>query len=472
MGTATFADALATEPSDVPRGLRLTDGSQVGVIGGGPAGSLFSYFLLGLAEQVGLRLQVDIYEPRDFTRLGPPGCNMCGGIISETLVQNLATEGINLPPTIVQRGIDGYTLHMDVGAVRIGTPLEEKRIAAVYRGPGPLRTQDSEWGSFDGHLQDMAVGRGARILRSRVDDVGWDDGRPKITSRNADPQTYDLLVVATGVNSVALPLFERLGVGYHPPTTTKTYIREYELGQATLARCLGNSMHVFLLDLPGLDFAAVIPKGNHASVCLLGDRIDQDLLASFLGSAEVRSCFPDDWHWENNVCQCAPRMNLKGAARPFADRVVFVGDAGVTRLYKDGIGAAYRTAKAAATTAIFDGIAAPDFQRGYAPICRSIESDNRIGKLLFAFTHLIQTRPFTRRTILRLVQHEQQGLHPPRMSGVLWDLFTGSAPYKDILRRTLHPAFLWRLGCALVASLSPFRVETAPGDRVPGTGAS
>jgi len=78
--------------------MELKDGSRIGVIGGGPAGFLVSYFLLEMAERIGLKLELDIYEPRDYSRSGPAGCNMCGGIISESLVQLLATEGINLPP--------------------------------------------------------------------------------------------------------------------------------------------------------------------------------------------------------------------------------------------------------------------------------------------------------------------------------------------------------------------------------------
>ena len=31
------------------------------------------------------------------------------------------------------------------------------------------------------------------------------------------------------------------------------------------------------------------------------------------------------------------------------------------------------------------------------------------------------------------------------MSTVLWDMFTGSATYREIVQRTLHPAFLGRL---------------------------
>ena len=39
------------------------------------------------------------------------------------------------------------------------------------------------------------------------------------------------------------------------------------------------------------------------------------------------------------------------------------------------------------------------------------------------------------------------------MSHVLWDTFTGSAPYREIFLRTLHPAFLGRLVVELAASI-------------------
>ena len=93
----------------------LQDGSRVAVIGAGPAGSLFSYFLLNMADAVSLDVDVDLFEPRHFCHRGPAGCNHCGGIVSESLVQRLATEGIMLPDAVVQRGIESYTLHTDVG---------------------------------------------------------------------------------------------------------------------------------------------------------------------------------------------------------------------------------------------------------------------------------------------------------------------------------------------------------------------
>ena len=379
--------------------LQLVDGSRVAVIGGGPAGSFVSYFLLEMAERSGLELDVEIFEPRDFSCVAPKGCNMCGGIISETLVQNLAAEGINLPSTVVQRGIESYMLHMDVGSVRIETPIHEKRIGAVYRGIGPRDIKERKWGSFDLHLEQLAMERGASVRRGRVDRVAFDNGRPSLAVKGGEFQTFDLLVVAVGVNSPALKLFKQLDTGYEPPKTTKTFIREYFLGEELIERTLGNSMHVFLLNIPRLEFAAIIPKGDYASICLLGEAIDTELVEAFLNSPEVKGCMPEGWSPEPRSCQCSPKISVKGAIRPFSDRLVFVGDSGVTRLYKDGIGAAYRTAKACATTAVFEGISAEAFERHYWPICHSIQQDNAIGKLTFSATRVVQKLPFARRAL-------------------------------------------------------------------------
>ena len=435
---------------------QLEDGSRVAVVGGGPAGSFVSYFLLEMAERAGLDLAVEIFEPRDFSCPAPGGCNMCGGIISETLVQNLAAEGINLPSTVVQRGIESYMLHMDVGSVRIETPIHEKRIGAVYRGIGPRDIKERKWGSFDLHLEQLAIERGASVTRGRVDRVAFDNGRPSLAVKGGEFQTFDLLVVAVGVNSPALKLFKELDTGYEPPKTTKTFIREYYLGEELIERTLGNSMHVFLLNIPRLEFAAIIPKGDYASVCLLGEEIDSKLVGDFLNSPEVKGCMPEGWSPEPRSCQCSPKISIQGAVHPYGDRLVFVGDSGVTRLYKDGIGAAYRTAKACATTAVFEGVSAEAFERHYWPICNAIQRDNAIGKVTFLATRVFQRLPFARRALLNMTVKEQES--PDRtkdMSQVLWDLFTGSAAYKEIFVRTLHPRFLSRLGWELMASVYP-----------------
>jgi hypothetical protein len=49
-------------------------------------------------------------------------------------------------------------------------------------------------------------------------------------------------------------------------------------------------------------------------------------------------------------------------------------------------------------------------------------------------------------------EQKKEGAHRP-MSTVLWDMFTGSAPYREIFLRTLHPAFWLRLIKELAVSV-------------------
>lgn len=425
--------------------LALTDGARIAVIGGGPAGSFFSYFLLETADRIGMRLGVDIYEPKDFARPGQGGCNKCGGIISESLIQMLAMDGIFLPATVVRQGIDAYVLHTDEGPVPIKAPGgKEKRIASVRRGTGPAGPQGGAAGSFDDFLLKLAVAKGARVLRERVEEISFSDGKPRIGTGSGLTDGYDLLVGAAGVKSSDLNIFEGLCLGYGRPDTTRTFITEVFLGEETVEACLGNTIHIFLLNLPRLKFAAIIPKGEVATVCLMGKDVDQELVDAFFRSPEVISCFPDGWTPGAAGCRCFPLLNMGGAKRPFADRLVMIGDCGVSRLCKDGIGAAYRTARAAADTALFCGVSATDFRRHYLPVCRELTRDNRVGKLIFAMTRLVQGLGVLRQGMLRMISGEKAGATPPRMSGVMWDVFTGSSTYGDVFRRMLQPSFLGR----------------------------
>ena len=420
----------------------LENGSRVGIVGGGPAGSLFAYFLLTFADRIDLNIEVDIYEPRSFTLPGPGGCNMCGGIVSESLIQALSVEGIELPPNVVQRGIDSYVLHTDRESVKLDTPLSEKRIAAVHRGGGPRDVEMVRWGGLDGYLLGMAQERGAHLISARVSDVSWDGDCPRVHVKDS-VETYDLLVGATGVNSGGWDLFEKLGFTCGRPTTTKAFITELKLGQATIDEHFGTSMHMFLLNMPRLDCAAIIPKGDYVTVCLLGDDIDRDLVNSFLSSDAVRRCFPGDWDPAQGACHCSPKINIREPARPFLDRVVLVGDCGVTRLYKDGIGAAYRTAKAAARTSVFSGTTAADYEKHYWPVYRSIAGDNRYGLFIFSVVHWIKAlRPLLKGSLLMAAGEQKNPRNAKRMSVVFWDMFTGSAPYREIFFRTIRPLFV------------------------------
>jgi hypothetical protein len=59
-----------------------------------------------------------------------------------------------------------------------------------------------------------------------------------------------------------------------------------------------------------------------------------------------------------------------------------------------------------------------------------------------------------------MTQREQKNLDSNLgMSTVLWDMFTGSAPYREILMRALLPSFWLRFGGDLIASLLPTRAK-------------
>ena len=439
----------------------LQDGSRVAVIGAGPAGSMFSYFLLNMAEAMALDVDVDMFEPRHFCHRGPAGCNHCGDVVSESLVQRLAAEGIMLPDGVVQRGIESYTLHMDVGDVEISTPSMEKRIAAIYRGNGPRDSEPLDTYSFDGYLLELAQQKGASLIHRMVTDVHREGEQMCVLCADQHSGNYDLVVVATGVNSRLMETLENQTQEIRRPGRTKTFICEFHLGRKVIRETFGPSMHVFLLDIPRLVFAALIPKGEYVTLCLLGDEIDDELMERFFESPEVRNCFPGGVIPEH-VCHCYPRINIKAARPAYGDRLVVIGDGGTTRLFKDGIGAAYRTAKAAAKTAVFHGVSAENFMNHYAPLCRAINNDNQVGKIIFGFGGLVQKARFARRGVLRMTSNEQNRSDDPRrMSGVLWDLFSGSAPYTDVFLRTLHPAYLGSLlWNSLVANLPGAMIGT------------
>lgn len=421
--------------------LELEDGSNVAVIGGGPAGSFFTYFALDFAERVGTDIHIDIYEAKDFTCAGPSGCNHCGGIVSESLIQMLSTEGIVLPPNVIRKGIETYTLHLESGTAVIETPLKEQRIAAVYRGFGPKGSIEDDQESFDNFLLKLCEQKGASIHIDKVTNLEHTDDGIILKSLKNGEKKYDLVVGAAGLNPKTLALFKTVCPTYLSPETTKTYICEFYLEPEVVDEYFGNSMHVFLLDVPNIKFGALIPKGHYVTLVLLGSNINREVVTRFLETKEVKECFPPDVDLNQIMpCFCFPTINIKAAKSAYADRVILIGDAASSKLYKNGIGSAYITAKAAAKTAVFDGISEKAFKDSYQKVCDELDFDNAIGKKIFALTTIIQKSTLLKKGIYNMVVAEQKKeSEKRRMSSILWDTFTGSAPYKDILKRGLHP---------------------------------
>ena len=415
----------------------LEDGSHIAVIGGGPTGSFFSIFALKMAKMVGKKLNITIFEPKDFTKEGPRGCNRCGGIISELLVQTLAIEGINLPDSLVQRGINSYKLYTNYGNACIETQAHEKTIATIYRGGGPKGIIGNHKESFDRFLLDIAVKEGAVHNPIKIDKIGYENKRPVLFSQDQKIQEADLVVGAVGIKSHTTKIFEDIGFGYKKPETITAAIAEIGIEKSIVSEHFGNSVHMFLLPIKDMKFAAMIPKGTYITVCILGKNMNTQTVTEFINNPVVQNVLPRTITYKID-CHCLPKMNIKAPKIPFTDRVVICGDAGSTRLFKDGIGAAYIMGKAAAKTAVFQGVSREHFRKWYYPVYKSIIYDNYYGKYLFAITDIYKKNKMLCKGMLEVVREEQSTLHNRKiLSSILWDMFTGSERYKNIFYRAV-----------------------------------
>jgi len=415
----------------------LKDGASVDVIGGGPAGSFFSIFALKMAELLGKELNITIFEPKDFTEDGPKGCNRCGGVISELLIQTLAVEGINLPDSVIRKGIDSYMLHTGQGNVYIASPCLEKTIATVYRGGGPKGTVKQDKKSFDDFLLGLAVKEGAIHNPIKIDHIEYKNKRPVLFSQGQKIHEAELVVGAVGVKSQTSRIFEDLGFGYKKPETVTASIAEIGMDRTTISQYFGDSIHLFLLPNKGIKFAAMIPKGTCVTVCILGPNINANTLNEFINDPVVKGVLPRTISYETN-CRCLPKMNVKAPKIPFTDRVVLCGDAGSTRLFKDGIGAAYIMGKAVANAVVFHGVGEEHFRKEYYPVYKSIVTDNHYGRYLYAITDIYKRNKLLTKGMLEVVRKEQQASNDRRiLSTILWDMFTGNERYKNIFPKAL-----------------------------------
>ena len=189
---------------------------------------------------------------------------------------------------------------------------------------------------------------------------------------------------------------------------------------------------------------------------MLGDDLDEELVHTFLKDPAVLECLPT-----NSlpcVCSCTPLVNMGARTKPYGDRIVLIGDSGVTRLLKDGIGAAFRTGKAAAETAVFQGVSEAAFNKTFWPTCQTITRDNAFGKVMFGTTRILKRLVFLRHVILRMTIREQAlPTRKPHMSSLLWNMFTGSAPFTEIFYAAIRPGFIGNLAYNFVAQVWPGR---------------
>ncbi len=422
---------------------RLLDRSRIAIIGGGPAGSFFALSAQSIAAQLGLSLDLTIFERKDLSAAGPRGCNMCAGVLSRRTLDGLAALQIALPPEIVRARIQTYQLHWGGHSIAIDPPDATRQVLSVYRGGGPRHSAAAATAGFDEFLLRQVETRGARIVAERVERVIFDP-LPRVHTA-ARAETFDLAVLAVGVNA-SPPLFQNLG--YRPPRAETMAQNEFRLEPGSRQIFLNSTVHVYFEQPRDLIFGALIPKGRFANVSLLGRHFGRDSIEQFLAVPEVAQIVGDH---PPLLCGCRPRVAVTPAREYFADRFVAVGDACVTRLYKDGIGSALVTAHAAAETALRHGVSRAAFSAHYAPVCRAVARDNRFGRVVFGLVERSKRNALFMRALGRALRAEADTPHETRvLNQTLWALFTGDANYAEICRMILSPRNMARVGKAIL----------------------
>jgi len=415
--------------------MRLNNDDRVCIIGGGPGGSLAALHLIRQAQQAGIHLEILIFEPRDFTKPGPGGCNRCAGILSSRLMAGLDSLGIQLPPAVIQAQLNAYTLHLDTAVIQIGQPDPQRKIISVYRGGGPRQHQGSPLDSFDDFLLRAAQARGANRIAHRVRSVSWEEKPVVHTSLGDFPA--DLLVLATGVNS--RPPLEPF-FGYSPPPSAI-------MAQDEILRPRNwpdDQVSAYFTRPKGLIFGAIIPKGRYLNISLLGRQFTRDTVEEFVEAQELRADLAFDQ--ASSLCGCTPRIATGPARNYFGDRWVAVGDAAVTRLYKDGIGSAFFTSHKAMQVAVEQGVSRRAFAAGYRPYCQQVEWDNRHGQLLFFFWNRTLQSPRLLKAWVECVREEMTFSQDSRVHiRILWGMFTGDESYRKLLRLSINPDGIIRI---------------------------
>lgn len=430
----------------------LTDGSQVAIVGGGPAGTFFAKFILDLAHQKRMDLKVTIFDGKKFTAPGPKGCNMCAGVIAETLVDRLERLGISLPEERVQRKIRGYKLKTRAGALSLYQRSRLGGIVTVFRGNGPEYSDHLDNISFDDFLLSLAEEIGARVIRQAVSHFSlppW--GRGKVIlhyGQGREKGTFeaDAAVAACGLNSGLLGKIRELGFGYEPPQAVRACQMELPLSSEYIKEHFSDMIYVYSLGIPGIRFASIVPKREYVTVTVVGHRdVKKADMWEFLCHPVVRKDLPPDWEIPEKYCHCHPRIGLTAARHPFTDRLVIIGDASWSRFYKNGLESAFRTARFAAETMIRDGVSSQAFHNSYYHRCKvNIIRDNIYGRILFAIDKRISSLELVARSHLQVARAEKQG-SPEKLRWILWNMFTGNAPYQEIFWRSLDPLLQARL---------------------------
>jgi flavin-dependent dehydrogenase len=428
--------------------LLLKNGSKIAIIGGGPGGSFFAHFASRYAKEAGIDVSIKIYDRKSFCQRGPRGCNMCAGVISENLFNSLEEERINIADFCVQRKIEGYCFQTQDESVVLHHPVPGhiSKIVTVFRGNGPLQSEHEGNVSFDDYLLNHVKEQGVEIVFDIVKSfkLPFRKGDPvKVISGDGNPKNEfdaDLVVGAFGVNTGMMEKVGNMDFGYKPPKTVRTCQCEIMLSPEHIEKTFGNNVFVFALGKRELKFASITPKADYVTVNLVGRRdLTRKNLIDFLKHPAVKKLMPEKWEIPNDFCMCISKIPITYAKHPYADRLVVLGDASISRSYKSGIESAFNMAKLSAYTAFKNGVSARSFMNGYfKPAKRLLARDNFYGIVMLKINDYISSNRQLANRQVKLVKSTEDTKTASLINEILWNMLTGNVTYKEILIKAMN----------------------------------
>ena len=450
--------------------LALMDGDTIAVVGGGPSGSFFAIRLLREARLLGRHVNVIIIEKENRIRHDgvlwqSRGCNYCAGGVSPRLNEVLERDGLVVPEAVIQGEIDTIWVHGLWKNFPFRVP-EDMRMYSVLRGSLPQR-RGRELGGFDGFLMRKAVEEGAKIVSGEVLRVDYSDsGMPVLeispTSGTSKHVEASFVAISTGVNVKcgadygANPLIrslQRMNPRFSPPRTRKALIFELEVGRDYLKKHMNRELYFVEYGSRklSLEHIALVPKGELLTVALIGRCIDDAalpddtmrIIREVLALPHIRGIIPN-LDPVPLACSCAPRMAVRPARHPYADRLAMTGDAAGSRLNKDGLYSAYRTAKQLADAVLHYGVDEHNLEASYGPVIKWLARDNRYGELAFGVSRLTFCTPVVSRIIYQAFATELKVRDKDRrpLGAVLWKMASGTSDYREVLKGLFSPSVL------------------------------
>lgn len=414
----------------------LAEGARVVVVGGGPGGVGTALALNNLARQMHRAIHITIYEGKVFE--GEHHFNQCSGVLSPPIEQTLQDGlGVPFPHHLIQREITGYILHTDNRTILLES--DDPPSYAIRRV------------QFDAYLLEQARARGITVVNSRVTDLEFHADRVMVYSESGNDRA-DVIVGAFGSDDGSAVVFER-ATDYRAPQFLDSIVTKIHPHTDWMST-FGNNIHAFLPAMPGIEFGAITPKGNHLTMNIAGAQINATVMEKFIHSRAPQTVLPclNEAQGEHDLAFFKGRFPFSQARAFSGNRYVIVGDAaGLMRPFKGkGVNSALLTGTWAAQTMMTAGISARAF-RDYHRACRDITDDLPYGKAMRAVTIALSK---TRALDMVIALAEQDA----RLRHMLFDAVSAHRSYRSIVSRMFDARWLARMTW-LLARL-PFRANT------------